>query len=127
MMEVITTYKIESKDLADLIVTAFEGGSTHWCESAELTLAPEYEPTADQLGVVQYSHPQVYDGEYQFKVIYDDNQRGKLIGPKEMQIGMELFANKSPKHFWDFIEENYDAETADVFWQYVVLGDVVYG
>ena len=122
---------ILAKDLADLIVTAFEGGSAYWCQSAKLIKFPEYDPGPDP--GPRYSHPQVYEGDFQFEVGYDDpdgvaNADGKkLIGPAEMQAGLTVFAEKYPSHFADFIKEEYDAETADVFWQCVVLGDLVYG
>lgn len=32
-----------------------------------------------------------------------------------------------PRHWTNFVTENHDAETADVFLQLVVLKDIVYG
>lgn len=36
-------------------------------------------------------------------------------------------AEKWPRHFGNFISENEDAETGDVFIQLALLGDIVYG
>ena len=36
-------------------------------------------------------------------------------------------AEKYPRHFTDMIQEQDDATTADVFFQCVVLQDVIYG
>lgn len=133
-MTYIVSQTVSSKDIADLIVTAFEGGSAYWCQSAYLTKVPDYTPEPDQVNVVQYSHHQVYDGDFLFKVGFDDPEgeegegKGrKDIGPAELQAGLNIFATKYPERFGNWLKENYDAEDADVFWQCVVLGDIVYG
>lgn len=41
--------------------------------------------------------------------------------------GLILMAQKSPRHWGDFLAEDDDAITADIFLQYALLGDVVYG
>jgi len=43
-----------------------------------------------------------------------------------VQTALELMAEQYPHHFRDLISENDDIETADVFLQLLVLGDVVY-
>ncbi len=40
--------------------------------------------------------------------------------------GFEIMAEKYPHHFGDFITENDDATTADVFLQCCLLGEIVY-
>jgi hypothetical protein len=41
--------------------------------------------------------------------------------------GLNLMAKKYPEHFADFLEENDDAITADVFLQLCLFGEVIYG
>lgn len=41
--------------------------------------------------------------------------------------GVQVMARAYPRHFRDFMEENDDASTADVFLQCVVFGKVIYG
>lgn len=41
--------------------------------------------------------------------------------------GLAIMAKLEPKHFADFLNEQYDATTADVFVQCCVFGEVVYG
>ena len=41
--------------------------------------------------------------------------------------GTQLMIFKSPEHFFDLLNDNMDATTADVWFQYVVLGEIVYG
>lgn len=119
---------VNSKMIADLVVTAFEGGSAYWCASAELTTIPAYVPEPDQVGVVRYSHHQVYDGDFEFTVTTNDDEPETFkVGPAKFQTGLNLFATKFPERFANWQKEDYDAEDADVFWQLTVLGDVVYG
>jgi len=41
--------------------------------------------------------------------------------------GLENMHEESPRHYKDFIEENWDAITADVFLQYALFGKVIFG
>ena len=41
--------------------------------------------------------------------------------------GSKVFADDFPRHFQDFVSDNDDAVTADVWLQCVCLGDVCYG
>ena len=41
--------------------------------------------------------------------------------------GSKVFANDFPRYYHEFVTENDDAVTADVWLQCVCLGDVVYG
>lgn len=123
-------YSIPSQTIADWIVTAFEGGSAYWCISAVLTKLPAYVPEPDQIGVVRYSHRQVYEGDFQFTVEYDhEDPTTKLVGPEEMKAGLVKMAEKRPDIFAKLVnpEADYDAGDADTFWQFIVLGEEVYG
>jgi hypothetical protein len=127
-MQIQTTIDISSQRISDLIVGAFEGGSTYWCQSVFNERGPEVQ------GTIYYANPSYFEGDFQMRVLFDDpddeegNGNGdKLIGPDELGKGLALFAAKYPVHFADFICENDDANTSDVFWQLVVLGEVVYG
>ena len=44
-----------------------------------------------------------------------------------VQRGLQTMAEKYPRHWGDFIRENEDAITGDVFIQCCLLGEVVYG
>jgi hypothetical protein len=47
--------------------------------------------------------------------------RGRLI------TGLHLLAEKYPKHFNDFVTENEDADTGDIYLQLCLFGEVVFG
>lgn len=46
---------------------------------------------------------------------------------ESMQRALELMAKNHLHHFNDFMEENDDAETSDVFFQLACMGEVIYG
>jgi len=49
------------------------------------------------------------------------------LNDHSIQEGLKLMAQKCPIHFGDFLKDNHDAITADVFLQCCLLGDLVYG
>ncbi len=50
----------------------------------------------------------------------------KLDLPK-LKKGLEVMAEKYPRHFARWMEENEDAETGDVFIQCALFGEIVFG
>lgn len=57
-----------------------------------------------------------------------ENPKGrKNIGRRTVQKGLALMAEFSPRHFADFMNENDDDVTFDVFVQYCIFGKVIYG
>ena len=65
------------------------------------------------------------------KISLDDEEPpddgGCFLTDVELQQGLQRMARKYPRHFADFMAENDDAITGDVFLQCVVLGEVIYG
>lgn len=57
----------------------------------------------------------------------DNGIISKKLNEENLLIGLKVMAQKYPYHFSNFISENADGITADVFLQCSVLGDVVYG
>ena len=46
---------------------------------------------------------------------------------KKIKRGLTVMAKKERKHFVDFLNEDYDETTADVFLQCCLFGEVIYG
>jgi hypothetical protein len=81
------------------------------------------------------------EGKTFFHLDYPLNPGGALyIGDKEessracvivnleaIKVGLALMADKYPEHWGNFMSENDDAETGDVFFQLVCFGEVIYG
>lgn len=81
-----------------------------------------------------YADPEFFGRDFKIEVIYDnpegeeDKAVKKIITPVDVQEGLRLMAEKAPDDLANLISESSaDADTYDVFMQYVVLGEVVYG
>ena len=57
----------------------------------------------------------------------DSLVRSIYLNDSNLQQGLAIMAEHYPHHFNNFIEENEDAITGDVFLQCVVFGEVIYG
>ena len=122
MDEIIITQKILIDRVKDLMCSAFEGGSNYWYfiqeehgEEAEYTWEKPFEGGYLMISDIQADDPQLKD-----KPVRLDLQA--------IEKGLKLLAaSEDYRHHWcDFIRENDDATTADVFLQFCVFGDVVY-
>ena len=130
-MQITVKMDVTTQRVADLMVTAFEGGSGYWCHAAQI----EAEAPDRPMGTIYYADPAFWDNGGIIRVSFDDpdaDDEGestgrKTVGLPELAAGLQIMAEKYPSHFADFIAENDDADTGDCFLQCVVLGDIVYG
>jgi IS4 transposase len=119
MLTINTPIVIDSQRIADLVITAFEGGSNHWIQKVERIAG-----TANERP--WYSDPLLYDGVFHIR-IWADGSPYELT-TETAKRGFVLMAEQYQSTHWaDFLEESEDADTADVWLQLSVLGDVVYG
>jgi hypothetical protein len=113
----MTTYRatidVSAQSIADMMIGAIEGGSTGWCGHIDL-------------GGKDYSKAETYENPFAFTVTDDDGDV-TVMDNISVQKGIELMAGDFPTHFADMMQEEWDAETADVFFQLCALGELVYG
>lgn len=125
-IEVTAKVRIPNEKIQDLIISAIEGGSNYWA---------------------QFAYPQDYKNKYgsyeqiPFKggnIEVMDIETGELLGilnQATVQTGLQLMAHCKDikgkhvpnRHFKNLATDNEDAETADVFMQLCVMGEIVYG
>lgn len=129
-MEITTKTNLSPATICNLFVGAFEGGSNYWLQRADLKLGG----ARKKKGLVWWGAEAIFAGPYSFEVRYDDpndadgeGKGRKLLTQDDVAKGLTLMAEKSPEHFADIVSENDDNTTHDVFMQYVVLGEIVYG
>lgn len=133
------TIEIPAQKIADLMVTAVEGNYMvrAWCNGIFLISPKSYEKSV-VIGDTRpwYSKAEVYEKSFELSVeeiideskhIAPDNIKKYKIGSVNFAEGFKLMAVNSPKAFADFMNDNYDIFTADIFLQYVVFGEVIYG
>lgn len=103
----------------DLLACAFEGGSNYWY------FIESFENKRDEKSGLYYVNrlPTVSDRE---------GSPNDMCVPKKLTIEvlhetMKTLKELRPKNYENIVEDNYDAEDADVFLQYAVLGCLIYG
>lgn len=130
------TIALPRKRVADMLVSAFEGGSNYWYfikrfvkPSAKIT------PIYPDLEVIRHVDYPINEGGALIITAPADGEVGKddpHYGPHRLDLesirrGLAVFASKEPRHFGDLLAENDDATTADVFLQCCIFGEVIFG
>lgn len=122
------TKKITKQDIIDLFVTALEGGSNYWYYlpsipsgvreiSRETGMA-----TSEAIGeyVLRGGNIQVNDAEEEEEILGTVDM-GNLID------AIDLLKADYPQTYENIIDEEYDADDADIFFQLAVMGEVTFG
>ena len=133
--EVIVKHEISRERVGDLLCSAFEGGSNYWYRIEEFHAPSVYQFRADEHAIYQHlDYPLNPEG---YLIISDYfGMDGVLKGMKVRRLnystikrGLRLLStSKTYAHHWrDFITENEDATTGDVFLQLCLFGEVIYG
>lgn len=106
--DITIKHSIDPQRVADLMVTAIEGGSGYWCKSIDND-AP-------------YGQASTYDRPINWTVHPDGGDPVQLTNEGILR-GFCLMAEQYETSHWaDFLEENEDADTADVFLQLALFG-----
>ena len=112
--------------VSDLLVAAFEGGCNYWMNTADAVKPPmityQYVPGHTH---PRYEYP-LNEGGAVDCIVDGDSETHRLDLPA-IKKGLHLMAEKYPEQFADFINMNEDADTADIFVQCCLFGDVIYG
>jgi hypothetical protein len=116
------TITISNQTIGDLLVTALEGGINYWCDRA--TVKRENGQRLSNNEIVD--HPDWLPGcEFTFRDADDGIEQ--TIGFEAFNTALETMVANHPKHFADIINDNHDADTADVLVQLALFGELVYG
>lgn len=108
------TVAMTQAEVVDLFISACQGGSNYWCK--ELT--------------PKGRHRDVYQAMLAgFRLIDTTGNEDKKVDvtPAMIERGVQLFVAKEVRHYANFISDQWDAETADVFLQLCTFGEVIYG
>lgn len=121
------------EEMKDLLITAIEGGSNYWYNLPDLTMIKRTGKNLDGLALAEKIFLNLYlDKSLKIPVSdiegEDDDENLGFISYVNLLRADEVLKNEENK--WiiaDVKSENWDASTADVWFQLVVLGEVVYG
>ena len=131
-MEIKIIQGVKREVLEDIFVTALEGGSNYWY------YLPEHSIVAIRKAVPKSEDPYLSTAilkailDHDVKVaINDADDEDEVVGVitrGTMQARLQLLADSELKWALDaHIKEEGDAESADIVFQYLAMGEVVYG
>lgn len=115
--------------VADMLCGALEGGSNYWYYLPDLKEVRAYTKSMVASPLVDRIINAVYDNNVSVDV-YDKEEPETILGKFNLETiakGEELMLRNQPKHFANILKEEDDAETADVWFQFVVMGEIVFG
>lgn len=128
MKDITITQTISIQRVQDLLCDAFEGGSNYWCRIEKYNY-PDNE-TKESLKI-EFPHIELpfREGSLILKDISGegDEKKDYILNLPAIIEGLQIMADKESRHFADFLSENYDSITADVFLQCCVFKEVIYG
>jgi hypothetical protein len=132
------TTQVTTERLRGLLCGALEGGSNYWyvivgyqqwdgnkyvdIPRDELPEFPHITLPFQRDRAIVLSD--LEDSDFEARSI-DENTY--LLGLNQITSGAKAMAAQYPRHWADFIAENDDADTSDVFLQCCIFGTVVYG
>jgi len=128
--KVTTEVEVPLERVADMLCCAFEGGSNYWYH-IKVKKPPEqftfrYMPDLMEKPTSYTDFP-TNRGGYLIVGDNEDSMPDGLLDLGTIRAGLQVMADKYPRHFQDLLNDNDDAETGDVFLQLCLWGDVVFG
>ncbi len=123
MFKIQKTYEIPNDRVADLLCSAFDPLSRAVSYWAEVSGNKKGESNAPYW----WEYPISKGGELFIKDVEADKGETFVLDEIAIQRGLQIMARDHERHMNDFISENDDNDTADVFIQCCLFGEVLYG
>jgi hypothetical protein len=137
LCEIKTTVTVTEERARDLLVGAFEGGSNYWYFIKDRRFGPH--KSKDFRAGGQFYIEGGYCPLYLIPFVEgcslvitdpssdDEDSKEFILDRAAMQRGFQVMQEKYLHHWNDFVTENDDACTSDVWLQCCLFGEVVYG
>lgn len=125
-VEVKTTARVAAYDTADTMITALEGGSNYWLGSIKIK--------GNEAGL-KLKDEKTYEGDFSFTIVWTDAEDEDMIGEvlinrarvTEAWQKFTTWLEKQCRSLRGAIENGIDADEADVWLQFLLLGEITYG
>lgn len=113
----------------DMLIGAIEGGSNYWYnfQKQACTAVDRAQPSDGALSFVERLFIAIKSGR---SIAVHDIENGDSLGEISLQSiekGEATMLQNQPEHFADILSESDDAITADVWFQYCVMNEIIYG
>lgn len=130
--EISVKVPITKKRISDMLCCAFEGGSNYWYWIDKFIKPPVLGWQYDPKQVFKHLDYPLNDGGALIISDKEDDSPAKSKKTYKLDLisitrGLHVMAEKEPRHFADFLSEDDDATTGDVFLQCCLFGEVIYG
>lgn len=130
--EISVKVPVTKERIANLLCCAFEGGSNYWYWIDKFIKPPILEWQNDPEQVFQHiDYPLNKGGALIISDKEDDSpaksKKTYRLDLESITKGLQVMADKCPRHFADMVSEDFDATTGDVLLQCCLFGEVIYG
>lgn len=138
-IELKISKKLDGKDVADLMITAFEGGIDYWCNKARAVVRdedgnwtemdPVHRSSFSVDGVGAYANPEFWESpDRGYRLWNDDGEEVEnVVCLSTLQAGLTCMEPAHSDVLVRIYDEQYDAWDADTLAQFAVFGEIVYG
>jgi len=117
-----------NQDIEDLFVTALEGGSNYWYYIKNIPKEIKYQVKELKQPLADAIAKHVIDGGYiQFFDVEDENELLGTVDMDKLLDAISLLKKNYPDTWNNILDEDCDADCADIFLQLAVMGDVTFG
>jgi|SRR5882672_2893936 len=125
---VAVTTHVSKERMSDLLCNALEGGSNYWYRIEKFVEPPSLTFRSDPKTIFTHlDYPMNDGGALEISSLEEPEREHVMLTLDKLRKGLTLMAEKYPHHWTDFLKENDDATTGDVFLQLAVFGELVYG
>lgn len=128
---VTVTQQIDPNKIVNLLATAFDGPCVADWAHAETNMPddPDWSWCEDksEWDNVRKCYVASMCGGDVILIDHEDETERHTLDKASLERGIQVMADKYPKHFSNFMNENDDAETGDIFVQCCLFGKIVYG
>lgn len=128
MLTLQINYEVSNELISDLLASALEGGSNYWADHIKYKKPVNFANTkAGDEKFIHISYPMNEGGEITIRD-REDEDKEHTLNLSKIKRGLKRMArSKYAIRFQNILREDYDAEDADIFLQFAVLGDCIYG
>jgi len=122
------TKSITKEDIIDILVTALEGGSNYWYFIP--TIPNGVREIKNEMGITTTEAIGQYVLKGGYVQINDAEDEEEVLGNIDMDgllDAIQKIKTDYPNIYENIIDEEYDSEDADAFFQIAVMGDITFG
>lgn len=118
---------LSKQDQQDLLITALEGGSNYWYAIGD---SPEFKALEKKPSEAYSERVFRFIENGGSLPIFDLELEDEFLGnltKESFNKGAAVMLEHYKSHFANILTEDWDAETADVWFQCCIMGDIMYG